>query len=80
MAPRGTAQVTDAEAPTCERLEYKFHMVYFIRVDLSPSLDQPGYEVSISSLVQVTCDLVSDKFKVTAQRASREAKINASVE
>ena len=42
-----------------------------------------GYEASISSLVQVTCKLVSDKLKLMlaiAQRASRQVKIHACVE
>jgi hypothetical protein len=59
-------------------------MFYLIDVDLS--LARPGYEADVSSLVQVTRDLVYEQLKgdawvmwAIAQRASLPVKIEACV-
>jgi len=41
--------------------------------------DRRGYEDTILSLVQVTCDLVSDMLKLIPPFLGRQVKINASV-
>ena len=64
--------------------QVQFLIPYFIGVDLS--LVRPGYEADVSSLVQVTHDLVYDKLKLDAwvvwaiaQRAMLPVKIEACV-
>jgi hypothetical protein len=63
---------------------FQVHFLIHTLFGIDLSLVRPGYEASISSLVEVTRDVVQEKLKsdvlvrwVIAQRASLQVKIEA---